>query len=322
MSDGEKTAKPARSFGRKKMGLKPKGRGTSLAPSVVDPLLQQYLKEVHRYPLLTREEEQALARHFKETGDKESLQKLVTSNLRFVVKVAFEYVNYRMKILDLIQEGNMGLVKAVREFDPFKEVRLTTYAVWWIRSYIQDAILRNYSLVKLGTTQAQKRLFYRLRSEQRKLEQQGLVPGEHLKLLAHNLDVKEKEVEEMSQRLSGPDYSLNAPTGDDDRKEHIQNLAHPNLAADDLLGENEHRVLFSKILGEFGKTLKGREKVIFDQRMVSEKPLTLQEIGDKYGVTKERARQIEEELKGKLKDYMKANFPDFKLLMEGIDAQG
>lgn len=313
MSDGEK-AKPASNFGRKKVGLKAKARGTSLAPSSLDPLLQQYLKEIHRYPLLSREEEQQLARHFKETGDKEALQKLVTSNLRFVVKVAFEYVNYRMKLLDLIQEGNMGLVKAVREFDPFKEVRLTTYAVWWIRSYIQDAILRNYSLVKLGTTQAQKRLFYRLRSEQKKLEQQGLIPENNVKLLAAALDVKEKEVEEMSQRMSGGDYSLNAPTGADDKKEHIQNLAHPDEGADELLGESEQRVMFSKMLADFGKTLKGREKVVFEQRMTSEKPLTLQEIGDKYGVTKERARQIEEELKGKLKDYVKAQFPDFDLM--------
>ena len=297
-----------------------KGRG-GIAPSAADPLLQQYLKEIQKYPLLTREEEHDIAVKYKETGDKELLQKLVTSNLRFVVKVAFEYVHYRMKLLDLVQEGNMGLVKAVRDFDPYKETRLTTYAVWWIRSYIQDAILRNYSLVKLGTTQAQKRLFYRLRAEQKKLEQQGLVPEQQTKLLAAKLDVKEKEVEEMSQRMSGPELSLDAPMPGDDRRTHVQNLADMGDSADNLLGDDEQKRLFLEILADFGKTLKGRDKVIFEDRLTSEDPMTLQEIGDKYGFTKERARQIEEELKGKLKDYMKAKFPDFKMLTEDMPAE-
>ncbi len=316
MSDSEKTAKSGSSFGRKKVALK--GRGSAVAPSVVDPLLQQYMKEIQKYPLLTREEEHDLAVEYQKTGDKEALQKLVTSNLRFVVKVAFEYVNYRMKLLDLVQEGNVGLVKAVRDFDPYKETRLTTYAVWWIRSYIQDAILRNYSLVKMGTTQAQKRLFYRLRAEQKKLEQQGLIPEQQTKLLASRLDVKEKEVEEMSQRLSGPELSLDAPMPGDDRKSHIQNLAHEGAGTEEMLGDNEQKRIFLEVLGRFGKTLKGRDKVIFEDRLISEDPMTLQEIGDKYGFTKERARQIEEELKGKLKDYMKAHYPDFKMLTEDI----
>ncbi len=318
MSDNDKSSKSGSSFGRKKLSVK--GRG-SIAPSALDPLLQQYLKEIQKYPLLTREEEHDIAVKYKATGDKELLQKLVTSNLRFVVKVAFEYVNYRMKLLDLVQEGNMGLVKAVRDFDPYKETRLTTYAVWWIRSYIQDAILRNYSLVKMGTTQAQKRLFYRLRAEQKKLEQQGLVPSQSVKLLAAKLDVKEKEIEEMSQRLSGPELSLDAPMPGDDRKTHIQNLADTGEAADDLLGANEQKQLFLEILGRFGSTLKGRDKVIFKDRLTSEDPMTLQEIGDKFGFTKERARQIEEDLKGRLKDYMKAHFPDFKMLTEDIPAE-
>ncbi len=316
VSEDEKSVKSPSSFGRKKIGLR-SGGGSSISPTTTDPLLQQYLKEINRYPLLTREEEHDLAVRFKKTGDREILQKLVTSNLRFVVKIAFEYVHYRVKLLDLVQEGNIGLVKAVRDFDPFKEVRLTTYAVWWIRSYIQDAILRNHSLVKIGTTQAQKRLFYRLRGEQKKLEQQGLVPNQNVKLLAANLDVREKDVEEMTQRMSGPDYSLNAPMGDDDKGEQISNLADPGTAIDDVLGDNEQRQIFGKIVVDFGATLKGREKLIFEQRLTSEKPLTLQEIGDKYGVTKERARQIEEEVKGKLKDFVTQRFPDFKLLTEG-----
>ena len=316
MSDEEKPSKPSTSFGRKRVALRTESRG-STSPSVTDPLLQQYLKEINRYPLLTREEEHELALRYKNTGDREILQKLVTSNLRFVVKIAFEYVHYRVKLLDLIQEGNMGLVKAVRDFDPFKEVRLTTYAVWWIRSYIQDAILRNHSLVKIGTTQAQKRLFYRLRGEQKKLEQQGLLPENNVKLLAAKLDVREKDVQEMSQRMAGPDYSLNAPMAEDGKREHIQNLADPGAGIDVVLGDAEQRKIFGTMVAQFGATLKGREKHIFLQRLTSENPLTLQEIGDKYGVTKERVRQIEEEVKGKLKDYVTQNFPDFKLLTEG-----
>jgi RNA polymerase sigma-32 factor len=301
--------------------IRPKGTGRAVTPTAPDALLQAYLREVRKYPLLTREEEHELAVRYKETGDREALQKLVTSNLRFVVKIAFEYVTYRARLLDLIQEGNMGLVKAVTEFDPYKDVRLTTYAVWWIRSYIQDAILKNYSLVKLGTTQAQKRLFYRLRSEQKKLEQEGLGHDEGVKLLASRLDVREKDVEEMDQRLSGRDLSLNAPMGGgsdggESAREHIANLADPSVPMDDALAEAEQKERFEQVLAEFGRTLKGREKAVFEDRMIAESPKTLQEIGDKYGITKERVRQIEEGVKEKLKDFVRERFPDYELLSE------
>ncbi len=293
---------------------RPTGKSISITPA--DPLLQAYLREVQKYPLITREEERKLALKYYETKDRAALHSLVTANLRFVVKIAYEYVHYRIKLLDLIQEGNMGLVKAVQEFDPYKDVRLTTYAVWWIRSYIQDAILRNYSLVKMGTTQAQKRLFYRLRAEQKKLEQMGLVPQQNVKLLASKLDVREKDIQEMDQRLKGNDLSLNAPMSLDDKKEHLQSLADPSAPVDESLGDAEQRQNFKKILEEFGAKLEGREKVIFTERMISENPLTLQEIGDKYGVTKERARQIEEGLKDRLREYMKEHFPDYNILAE------
>ena len=303
----------------KKKTLVSKGvvkRPPSVGVAPVDPLLQAYLREIQRYPLLTRDEERDLAVKYHQTQDREALQKLVTSNLRFVVKVAYEYVHYRLKLLDLIQEGNMGLVKAVQEFDPYKDVRLTTYAVWWIRSYIQDAILKNYSLVKIGTTQAQKRLFYRLRQEQRKLEQMGILPQERVKLLASKLDVKEKEVEEMQQRLSANDLSLNAPVTEGEDRQRIQTLADPSAPPDEVLGETEQAELFKKVLHEFARSLEGREKVIFHDRLISENPLTLQEIGDKYKITKERARQIEEQIKGKLKDYVSEHYPDFNILTE------
>ena len=296
--------------------IKKRTSQTALATVPSDPLLQTYLREIQKYPILSKEEEHELAIHFKETQDRETLQKLVTANLRFVVKIAFEYIHYRVKLLDLIQEGNMGLVKAVQEFDPYKDVRLTTYAVWWIRSYIQEAILKNYSLVKIGTTQAQKRLFYRLKKEQKRLEQEGISPSQGVKLLAERLDVKEKEIEEMSQRLSHNDVSLNAPLNHDEKSERINHLASSQEPPDVTLGDAEQETLFKKILKQFGETLEGREKVVFYDRLVSENPMTLQEIGEKYKFTKERARQIEEQVKEKLKKYMKEHYPDFDVLAE------
>jgi RNA polymerase sigma-32 factor len=286
----------------------------SVSLTETDPILQAYLREVQRYPLLTREEERQIAEEFYQTGSRESLQRLVTSNLRFVVKIAFEYIHYRMKLLDLIQEGNMGLVKAVKEFNPYREVRLTTYAVWWIRSYIQDAILKNYSLVKMGTTQAQKKLFYRLRAEQKKLEQMGISASEKVALLASTLDVREKDIREMDQRLGASDLSLNAPIQEGEKNENIQMLADSAAAVDDSLGDSEQRELFHRILTQFAATLEGRDKSIFEDRLISENPATLQEIGDKYGVTKERARQLEENIKKRLKEYMQAHYPDFNIL--------
>lgn len=319
-SHGKKSKSNSASKGSLKSALinKPISRSaksTSLTTLPEDPLLQAYLREIQKYPLLSKEEEYELATLFKETQDRETLQKLVTANLRFVVKIAFEYIHYRVKLLDLIQEGNMGLVKAVQEFDPYKDVRLTTYAIWWIRSYIQEAILKNYSLVKIGTTQAQKRLFYRLRKEQKKLEQEGISPGQGVRLLAQRLDVKEKEVEEMSQRLSQNDSSLNSPLNDNnDKNDRISHLAAPEAPVDETLADAEQETLFKQILKKFGETLEGREKVVFYDRLVSENPMTLQEIGEKYKFTKERARQIEEQVKEKLKKYMQEHYPDFDIL--------
>lgn len=291
-------------------------KNTGLTPSQADPLLQAYMREVHKYPLLTREEEKKLALTYKEDGDRGAFQKLVTSNLRFVVKIAYQYVNYRLKLLDLIQEGNMGLVKAVEEFDPYRGVRLTTYAVWWIRSYIQDAVLKNYSLVKLGTTQAQKKLFYRLRKEQANLEREGIAPPQRLKLLASRLDVREKDVIEMQQRMGGRDVSLDAPTSTDDDQTHMQFLADGREGVDDTLADSEQRTHFKRILEEFSGTLQGRDKVFFVDRLIAEKPKTLQELGESFGVSKERARQIEEKIKKRLKDFVVERYPDYHLLQD------
>jgi len=311
-ADKKKPKNPQRP-GFTKRAVVPK-KTSSGSITATDPLLQAYLREIHKYPLLTREEEKGLALKYYEHRDRETLQRLVTSNLRFVVKIAYEYVHYRVKLLDLIQEGNMGLVKAIQDFNPYKDVRITTYAVWWIRSYIQDSILKNHSLVKIGTTQAQKRLFYRLKAEQAKLEQMGISPEDRPKLLASNLEVKEKEVVEMQQRLAAADLSLNAPLDDDDKRKHMDRLTDSSAPIDETLGEAEQMERFQTILKEFAGTLEGREKVIFEQRLTSETPVTLQEIGDKYGVSKERARQLEEQIKNRLKEFVKARYPDYDLL--------
>ena len=300
---------------RKSKGLAKKKTGSSSLIQT-DPMLQAYMREVNKYPLLSRDEEKSLAIRYYEEGDREALQELVTKNLRFVVKIAFEYVHYRLKLLDLIQEGNMGLLKAVEDFNPYKDVRITTYAVWWIRSYIQEAILKNYSLVKIGTTQAQKRLFYRLRREQEKMEKMGIVPEQRVKLLAAKLDVKEKEIREMNQRLSHSDLSLSAPLSSDDSLRHEDRLHDEAVSVDEALGEVEQIGLFREVLQKFAKTLEGREKLVFEKRLTSEKPMTLKEIGEKYGVSKERARQIEEKLKSKLKDYVRENYPDYEILTD------
>lgn len=276
--------------------------------------MSAYMKEVNRYELLTREEERALAEKVFLKQDRQAFQELITRNLRFVVKIAYEYVHYRVKLLDLIQEGNTGLVRAVKEFNPYKDVRLTTYAVWWIRSYIQDAILKNYSLVKMGTTRAQRKLFYRLRAEQRNLEKEGLIPHQEVKLLASRLEVREKDIEEMDGRLGGGDLSLNAPIGGEETgKSHLHMLEDQSAGADEIVANVEQQNLFKELLTDFGKALEGREKIFFDDRLVAEKPRTLQDLGNQFGVSKERARQIEEQIKKKIKTYVQERYPDYDL---------
>ncbi len=309
----KKTAKKATLVKGPRTALSPHPSSTHLVPSAGDPLLQAYMREVNRHPLLSREKEKELALRYFERGDREAFQELVTSNLRFVVKIAYQYIHYRLKLLDLIQEGNMGLVKAVEEFDPYKGVRLTTYAVWWIRSYIQDAVLKNFSLVKMGTTQAQKKLFYRLKREQAKLEREGIAPGERVKLLADKLDVREKDVEEMQLRLGPSEVSLDSPIQEGESQTHLQQLADPHEGVVESLGDSEQKVLFTEILHKFAATLEGRDADFFRERLISENPETLQALGEKYGVSKERARQIEERIKEKLKAYVIEHYPDYNL---------
>jgi RNA polymerase sigma-32 factor len=284
-----------------------------------DPL-RAYMAEVARHPLLSREEEHALAVRYRETGDVDAAYKLVASNLRLVVKIAHEYRRTAFQLLDLVQEGNMGLMQAVKKYDPWKGVKLSSYAAWWIRAYIIRFVMENWRMVKLGTTQAQRKLFFNLSKEREKLLARGIEPTP--RLLAKNLQVDVKEVEEMSARMAGEDLSLDAPVrGEDDearpgRMERV--TAADATAADDRIGDEQLRRLFREKLEQFAKTVTDeKERFIFERRLLPKEgaaPLTLQEVGDRFRLTRERARQIEAKLTARLRDYLRAEIPDFELL--------
>jgi RNA polymerase sigma-32 factor len=284
-----------------------------------DPL-RAYMAEVQRHPVLSREEEHALAVKYRETGDVDAAYKLVASNLRLVVKIAHEYRRTAFQLLDLVQEGNMGLMQAVKKYDPWKGVKLSSYAAWWIRAYIIRFVMENWRMVKLGTTQAQRKLFFNLSKEREKLLAHGIEPTP--RLLAKNLDVEEKDVEEMSARMAGEDVSLDAPLGvgeDDGRQSRLERMeAHGQVAADERIGDEQLRRVFREKLETFAATLSDeKERYIFEHRLLppeGEAPLTLQEIGDRFRLTRERARQIEAKLTGRLREYLRAEIPDFELL--------
>src|SRR6266446_3697843 len=274
-----------------------------------DPL-QRYLAEIRRFSLLSREEEHHLAVDYKKYGNIEAAYKLVTANLRLVVMIAREYQKAFKNLLDLIQEGNMGLMEAVKNFDPYRGVRFPSYAVWWIRAYIIRYVMNNWRLVKLGTTQAQRKLFFNLQKEKDKLEAEGFVAGP--KLLAQRLDVKEKEVIEMEQRLGASDLSIDTPLHEGEEGTLLDVLKSSVATAEDQVADAEYRQRLGAAIREFGATLRDKDRLIFDQRMLAEEPLTLQEIGDKYGISRERVRQIESRVKRRLKEYLETQFEDLR----------
>jgi RNA polymerase sigma-32 factor len=274
-----------------------------------DPL-QRYLAEIRRYPLLSREEERAIAVRYRETQDVEAAYRLVTANLRLVVMIAREYQRAFKNLLDLVQEGNIGLMEAVKNFDPYRGIRFPSYAVWWIRAYIIRYIMNNWRLVKLGTTQAQRKLFFNLQKEKDRLEAEGFAAEP--KLLAQRLDVKESEVVEMQQRLAARDLSVDAPLEQGDSGTMLDLLPSQAATAEDAVADAETRELISTKVKEFGAALTGREREIFDGRLMAEEPLTLQDIADRYGISRERVRQIEERVKKKLKAYLLAECRDLE----------
>jgi RNA polymerase sigma-32 factor len=278
-----------------------------------DPL-QRYLAEIRRFPLLSREEEHRLAVEYKEYGNVEAAYKLVTSNLRLVVMIAREYQKAFKSLLDLIQEGNMGLMEAVKNFDPYRGVRFPSYAVWWVRAYMIRYIMNDWRMVKIGTTQAQRKLFFNLQKEKEKIEAEGLTPGP--KLLAQRLNVKEDEVVEMEQRLASRDLSVDMPIGDDDEATLLNFLPDDKQSPEEQFAETQYSDLLREKMELFAKNLKDKELVIYRERLLNEEPLTLREIGEKYGISRERVRQIEERVKKKLKIYLS------KELKEVNDAAG
>lgn len=269
----------------------------------VDPL-KRYVQEISKYPFLSISEERELARLYRETGDREAARRLVTAHLRLVVKIAHEYHYAYGNLLDLIQEGNLGLMRAVRKFDLKKGVRLASYAGWWIRSYILKYILDNFRLIKIGTTQAQRRIFFNLMKEKERMEKMGFVPD--TRQLAAALRVKPEELEEMEGRLAKSDLSLDATVGEDGEQRHLDFLEAPGRPVDEILDQTQFQNLLEVKLKEFAKTLNKREQKIFRERLVAEVPKTLQAIGDEYGISRERARQIEERIKSKIKNYFEA----------------
>jgi RNA polymerase sigma-32 factor len=275
------------------------------ALSRFDPM-QAYQREVQRHPLLLPEEELALATKYYETGDVRAAHKLVTSNLRLVVKIAYEYRRAYKNIMDLVQEGNVGLMQAVKKYDPTRGVKLSSYAAWWIRAYILRYILNNWRMVKLGTTQAQRKLFFNLNKEKQKLLAMGIDPSP--KLIAERLNVDEKEVVDMDVRLGASESSLDAPVGDNDGKltPRVDLMPGTTEGADMLLAEAEINSMLKGKLQTFRETLKGKDLEIFDLRLAAQdEPLTLQELGDKFGVSRERVRQLEARLVGKLRTHLR-----------------
>ena len=272
--------------------------------------LETYLTEINRFPLLAPEEEADLARRFIAEGDTRAAHVLVTANLRFVVKVAYEYRSYGFKMADLVQEGNIGLMKAVQKFDPDKGIRLISYAVWWIRAYIQNHILKSWSLVKLGTTQAQRKLFFSLARTRRELDRTSAEhgadsDGRDANKIAKKLNVKAGEVREMELRLEGRDLSLDAPIGDDGgAATHGDFVASGDPVQDEVLSGAEERLMVSGRIGAALGLLDARERFIIEQRVMSERPMTLKELGDHFGFSRERARQLEIRAKEKLREHL------------------
>lgn len=280
--------------------LKPDGS----APLARYDALQAYMRDVHRYSVLAPEAQRELAVRYRENGDVEAARQLVTSNLRLVVKIAYDYRRAYRNVMDLIQEGNIGLMQAVKKFDPYKGVKLSSYAAWWIRAYILRFILNNWRLVKLGTTQAQRKLFFNLSKEKARLSALGIEPT--AESIAQSLDVSVDDVTSMDRRLSAGEMSLDMPVAGDESKSQSRVDLMPALGArvDELLADEELGRMLHDELHRFGETLQGKERQIFYERLVADDPRTLQELGTDFGVSRERVRQLEKRLQDRLKKYL------------------
>ncbi len=307
-ADGEVVDESASSSRGGRNGSKAR-KGNERALARVDNL-QVYMREVQRHALLSPEEEHELAVHYAKTEDVQTAAKLVTANLRLVVKIAYEYRRAYRNMMDLIQEGNIGLMQAVKRYDPYRGVKLSSYAAWWIRAYMLRFILNNWRMVKIGTTQAQRKLFFNLSKEKAKLTAMGVEPT-HAEI-AKRLNVEEKDVVEMDRRLSRGDASLDAAVGESDGKPTTRmDLLPASSAGPDSIAEGtEIQEIVRERLDEFRKTLGGKDIAIFDKRLVAEDPMTLQQLGDEFGVSRERVRQLEARLTGRLREFLRETLGD------------
>jgi len=275
-------------------------------PLPFDPL-KKYLAEISMHPVLSREEEFKLAEKVYKHKDKEAAQKLVISNLKLVVKIALEYYNTYLNILDLIQEGNVGLMHAVKKYNPYKGTKFSTYASFWIRAYILKYIMDTWSLVKVGTTQSQRKLFYRLNKEKQKLEALGIFPAPQL--LASTLDVKEGDIESMEKRLSYTDVSLESKLYDEG-DDTIMDTIKSSENVEEIVAEKEKQLILAEKINLFKTTLNEKELYIFENRIMAEEPLTLQDIGEKFNISRERVRQIENKVLKKFKEKFKGELKE------------
>jgi RNA polymerase sigma-32 factor len=285
-------------------------------PALSNPALHRYLQEISQYELLSREATEELAVRFQETGDPDAAYRLVSSNLRLVVKVAMDFQKYWMQnFMDLIQEGNVGLVQATKKFDPYRGVKFSYYAAYWIRAYILKFIMDNWRLVKIGTTQAQRKLFFSLNKEKKLLESQGFKP--EIKLLAERLNVKESEVIEMGQRMDNWDVSLEAPVRSDSEDEQKNFLPHDGPGIEEVVASQEMRERLAVILADLSTRLNEKEQVILNTRLLSDEPKTLQTIADEFNISRERVRQIEANLLKKLRKQFEKEMPDIQDFLSG-----
>ncbi|MCD6319102.1 MAG: RNA polymerase factor sigma-32 [Candidatus Desulfofervidaceae bacterium] len=286
-------------------------KASSLATPSGTAILQRYLWEISRYPLLTAEEELRLARLYKKYQDREAAFRLITSNLRLVVKIALEFQNFWMSnLMDLIQEGNLGLMMALKRYDPEKGIRFPYYASFWIKAYILKFILDNWRLVKIGTTQAQRKLFYNLQKEKDKLTQLGFEPIPQL--IAKRLNVRERDVIEMEQRMGGGELSLDAPLSPNTEDSFQEVIPAKGDSPEDFWANEEIKALLRQKLDAIKQDLSPKERDILELRLLAEKPLTLKAIGKKHGVSRERIRQIESRLLKKIRAYLQKELPDYQ----------
>ena len=274
-----------------------------------DPL-GRYLAEIRRFPLLSREEEIEIAKRYTKHHDPADAYRLVTANLRLVVKIASEFSHASRNLLDLIQEGNVGLMEAVRNFDPYRGIRFPSYAVWWVRAYIYRFLINNWRLVKIGTTQAQRKLFFNLRKETERLEAEGFTAQPLL--LAQRMGVKESEVREMQERMAHNEVSLDQPVHEDDAVQLLDVIPDSGDTPEEAAAHDEWRTFAREKIDQFASTLKDKELEIFRSRLLSEDPPTLQEVGTRFGISRERVRQIEARLKKRLKLFLKSQASDIE----------